>query len=59
MSAELEDRRRIQERGKITIAEFMDVALYWPRAGYYTGREPIGAVGDYYTSPAVHPAYGT
>ena len=58
MSAESEVRRRIQERGKITFAEFMEIALYWPQGGYYTGREPIGAQGDYYTSPAVHPAFG-
>lgn len=36
----------------------MEVALYWPQGGYYAGREPIGAHGDYYTSPAVHPAFG-
>ncbi len=61
MSAESEVRRRIQERGehgKITFAEFMEVALYWPHGGYYTSREPIGAHGDYYTSPAVHPSFG-
>lgn len=61
MSAESEVRRRIKERaehGKITIAEFMEVALYWPRGGYYTSREPVGAQGDYYTSPAVHPSFG-
>ena len=61
MSAESEVRRRIQERGergKITFAEFMEIALYWPQGGYYTGPERVGAVGDYYTSPAVHPAFG-
>lgn len=61
MSAESEVRRRIQEggeRGKITFAEFMEIALYWPQGGYYTGRERVGAEGDYYTSPAVHPAFG-
>ena len=61
MSAEAEVRRRIKkrgERGKITFAEFMDVALYWPLGGYYAGREPVGAQGDYYTSPAVHPSFG-
>ena len=37
----------------------MEVALYWPQGGYYTGREPVGAGGgDYYTSPAVHPVFG-
>jgi len=58
MNAEYEIRRRIDERGKITFAEFMNVALYWPQGGYYTGREPVGAQGDFYTSPAVHPAFG-
>ena len=61
MSAESEVRRRIQQRGengRITFAEFMEIALYWPHGGYYTGREPVGAHGDYYTSPAVHPTFG-
>ena len=61
MSAESEVRRRIQERGefgKITFAEFMEIALYWPNGGHYTSREPVGAHGDYYTSPVVHPSFG-
>lgn len=58
MSPEAEIRRRIRERGRITFAEFMDLALYWPGGGYYLGREPIGPTGDYYTSPLVHPAFG-
>ena len=58
MSAEAEIRRRISERGAITFAEFMEVALYHPDRGYYTSGEQIGAGGDFYTSPAVHPAFG-
>ena len=61
MSAESEIKRRIRERGtngKITFAEFMEVALYWPQGGYYARGEPVGAHGDYYTSPAVHPSFG-
>ena len=38
MNAEEEIRRRIEERGKITFAEFMEVALYWPEGGYYMAR---------------------
>ena len=59
MTAESEIRRRIAERGVITFAEFMELALYWPEGGYYTeasGR--AGALGDYYTSPMVHPTFG-
>ncbi len=58
MSAEQEIHRRIRERGPITFAEFMEVALYHPDGGYYTGPERIGAFGDFYTSPSVHPAFG-
>ena len=59
VTAELEIRRRIESRGAITFAEFMDVALYWPQGGYYTGiSQRVGAQGDYYTSPMVHPAFG-
>ena len=50
-------RDRIARRGKITFAEFMDVALYDPVAGYYRSDSVIGARGDYYTSPSVHPAF--
>ena len=62
-SAEAEILSRIAERGSIPFAEFMDVALYWPGGGYYTGsaaREvsPFGPGGDYYTSPMAHPAFG-
>ena len=59
MSAEQEIRRRIAERGAITFAEFMELALYWPEGGYYSGTySRTGAEGDYYTSPMVHPAFG-
>ncbi len=51
-------RRRIAERGPVTFAEFMEVALYWPEGGYYTspgGR--WGAGGDYITSLDVSPVF--
>ena len=57
--AESEVRRRIDERGAITFAEFMDLALYLPRGGYYSSGDPIGPGGDYYTSPQVHPAFAS
>lgn len=53
-SAEAEIRRRIRERGRITFAEFAEVALYHPHGGYYT-QAPRN---DYFTSPQVHPAFG-
>ena len=57
-AAEGEIRRRIGEHGAITFAEFMDVALYCPDGGYYSGGDIFGPSGDYYTSPMAHPAFG-
>ena len=58
LTAEEEIRRCIREEGRITFARFMELALYWPHKGYYSGVSPIGAEGDYYTSPGAHPAFG-
>lgn len=57
-AAEDEIRARIGKRGRITFAEFMELALYHPTGGYYTAGSPVGWRGDYYTSPAAHPAFG-
>ncbi len=49
----------INRRGKITFADFMELALYHPEYGYYTsGKEKIGKKGDYYTSSDVHSVFG-
>ena len=51
--------RRIRERGPMTVAAFMDMALYHPQLGYYT-RAPrrTGRAGDFYTSVDVGPQFG-
>jgi SAM-dependent MidA family methyltransferase len=57
---DLRDRikERISAQGKITFAQFMEMALYWPGLGYYTTSVPrVGAEGDFYTSPATHPVF--
>ncbi len=55
--SELKDR--IEERGRVTFEEFMDIALYHPEYGYYTSKKArIGKEGDYYTSTDVHRAFG-
>ena len=58
MGPVVEIRRRIRRQGKITFAEFMDVALFWPMGGYYSHPGNIGPEGDYYTAPGTHPAFG-
>jgi len=59
MNSSPEDRirARIGSQGRVTFAEFMEIALYDPTGGYYAGGTTGGA-RDYYTSPAAHPAFG-
>jgi SAM-dependent MidA family methyltransferase len=46
----------IRDHGPITFAEYMELALYGP-GGFYE-RTPVGQVGDFVTSPHVHPIFG-
>ena len=57
MSVETEIRSLINLKGKITFAEFMDIAMFSPEYGYYNSPRIWGVQGDYYTSPMVHPCY--
>ena len=52
--------RRIRDHGPMTVAAFMEMALYHPELGYYT-RAPrrTGRAGDFYTSVDVGPQFGT
>ncbi len=52
-------KSQIRNKGPITFAEFMDLALYYPNLGYYNNRKAnIGKEGDFYTSPHVNSAFG-
>lgn len=52
-------QHRIQDHGSIPFHDFMEMALYYPRLGYYTSTENhIGIKGDYYTSPQLTPLFG-
>ncbi|HEY2916720.1 MAG TPA: SAM-dependent methyltransferase [Candidatus Limnocylindrales bacterium] len=56
-------RDEIARDGPMTMARFMELALYDPQAGYYT-REPgtaasgPGGDGDFLTAPEGHPIFG-
>ncbi len=51
---------RIRQRGPITAAEFLDLALYAPGAGYYArAARRSGRAGDFFTSVDVGPLFGT
>jgi SAM-dependent MidA family methyltransferase len=50
---------RIRQYGPITFAEFMELALYHPEAGYYArATKRSGGAGDFYTSVDVGPVFG-
>ncbi len=57
MSEQVADaiRAMIRANGPITFAEFMELALSGP-GGYYE-RPPVGAEGDFVTSPHVHQVF--
>lgn len=45
--------------GWIPFSQFMDIALYAPAIGYYTGGlQKFGAKGDFITAPEVSPLFG-
>ncbi len=49
----------VNKKGKIPFAEFMQMALYHLKYGYYNSdTERVGRFGDYYTSPTVHRIFG-
>jgi SAM-dependent MidA family methyltransferase len=52
-------REKINREGAIPFETFMNLALYDPEWGYYmTETIKIGAYGDFYTSPHLHPIFG-
>ena len=50
---------KVKEFGPITFKDFMEMALYHEKYGYYSGSYiPIGKKGDFITSPHTHCLYG-
>jgi SAM-dependent MidA family methyltransferase len=49
----------IRERGPLTVAAFMELALYEPEIGYYArAGQRSGRAGDFFTSVDVGPLFG-
>lgn len=49
----------VRERGPLTVAAFMDLALYHPGFGYYArAAQRTGRAGDFFTNVDVGPLFG-
>ncbi len=49
----------IRQKGPLTVAQYMELALYAPEVGYYSRRvQASGREGDFYTSVDVGPLFG-
>ncbi len=52
-------RRKIAERGVLSFARFMELALYCPNSGYYeTKKDSPGRRGDFYTNVSAGELFG-
>lgn len=51
--------RNLLQYGDLSFRDFVELALYHPEFGYYTGSDnPVGKAGDYVTAPTLSPAFG-
>jgi SAM-dependent MidA family methyltransferase len=52
-------RQEVERAGTISLARFMELALYCPESGYYERpADPIGHVGDFFTSVSTGSLFG-
>ena len=51
-------KRNIKSNGTMSIEEYMTIALYHPKYGYYSKKNIIGKYGDFITSPEISQVFG-
>ena len=50
--------RNLLQYGDLSFRDFVEIALYHPETGYYSGPlNPVGKGGDYVTSPSLSPVF--
>ncbi|HEX2122450.1 MAG TPA: class I SAM-dependent methyltransferase, partial [Thermoanaerobaculia bacterium] len=50
--------RNLMQHGDLCFRDFVEIALYHPRFGYYARVEnPVGKGADYVTAPALSPVF--
>jgi SAM-dependent MidA family methyltransferase len=48
----------IKDKGPMSLARFMELALYTPALGYYEKRQKVGREGDFFTNVSVGSLFG-
>jgi NADH dehydrogenase [ubiquinone] 1 alpha subcomplex assembly factor 7 len=51
-------RAQIAHLGPLSVADYMDICLHDPQAGYYATRPALGEDGDFITAPLVSQMFG-
>src|SRR4051812_7419407 len=51
-------RAQIAQLGPISVADYMEICLHDPQAGYYATRPSLGEDGDFITAPLVSQMFG-
>jgi NADH dehydrogenase [ubiquinone] 1 alpha subcomplex assembly factor 7 len=51
-------RAQIAQLGPLSVADYMDICLHDPQAGYYATRPALGEDGDFITAPLVSQMFG-
>ena len=50
--------KKLDEKGWLSVADYMQLCLYHPEYGRYCNANPIGAAGDFTTAPEISQVFG-
>lgn len=58
LSLEQRIREKINEKGHLSIDEYLNLCLHDPQGGYYNSKNVIGRNGDFITAPEISQIFG-